>query len=65
MLAGLALLAGAFAVLFALTGTTPNIPGFAQEARAKLVAAPLQGFTAYDPPPGDGQRARRDGPKCD
>src|SRR4249920_3859585 len=54
VLAGLALLAGAFAVLFALTGTTPNIPGLPKKP-AKVVAVPLKAFSAYDPPPGDGQ----------
>ena len=55
VLAGLALLAGAFAVLFALTGTTPNIPGLPTKHAAKAIAVPLKAFSAYDPPPGDGQ----------
>ena len=49
VLAGLALLAGAFAVLFALTGTTPNIPGLPKGHAAKVVPVSMKGFTAYDP----------------
>jgi len=55
VLAGLALLAGLFAVVFALTGTTPRIPGFPKKPAAKVVAVSLTGITAYDPPPGDGR----------
>jgi tRNA A-37 threonylcarbamoyl transferase component Bud32 len=49
VLAGLALLAGLFAVVFALTGTTPRIPGFPKKPAAKVVAVSLRGTTAYDP----------------
>jgi len=58
VLAGLALLAGGFAVVFALTGTTPSLPGLPGKKNGPVAVGgpvPLKGLTAYDPPPGDGQ----------
>ena len=50
VLAGLALLAGAFAVVFALTGTTPSIPGIAKKlGGGDGGPVSLRGVTAYDP----------------
>ena len=50
VLAGLALLAGLFAVVFALTGTTPNLPHFAKKLGGDGGGpVSLKGFTAYDP----------------
>ena len=47
-----------FAVVFALTGTTPSLPGLPKKKHSPAAVGgpvPLKGLTAYDPPPGDGQ----------
>ena len=58
LLAGLAVLAGIFAAVFAFTGSPTDFPGLAHKAGVGGGSSAVVHFgdvTAYDPPPGDGQ----------
>jgi serine/threonine-protein kinase len=59
LLAGLAVLAGVFAAVFAFTGSTPKIPDIVGGGGTSSKPVPLTGVTAYDPE-GDNQEEHND-----
>src|ERR671931_2133858 len=59
LLAGLAVLAGVFAAVFAFTGSTPKIPDIVGGGATSSKPVPLTGVTAYDPE-GDNQEEHND-----
>jgi serine/threonine-protein kinase len=61
LLAGLAVLAGIFATVVALTGSGPQLRRLVGDGRSRpSVTVPLTGVASYDPPPGDGQEHDED-----
>jgi eukaryotic-like serine/threonine-protein kinase len=62
LLAGLAVLAGIFAAVFAFTDSGPKLSGLVGQDKSSPppVAVHLAGVASYDPPPGDGREHDED-----